>query len=216
MHGGIDSLLIFLILADLLLLGSSRMRNAIRIAAAQGVALGLLPWLAHGHLTGHAWLLGAGSAVLKGFAFPALLNRAVRETHARREIEPLVGYVLSLLIGTGVLAAAVGFGARLPLPWAAPSPLLVPAGLFTAWTGLFLIMARRKAITQVLGYVVLENGIFTLGMVLVEAMPLLVELGVLLDVFAAVFVMGILVFHINREFDHIDSDQLDALKEESP
>ena len=217
MNNAIESILIFLVLTDLVLLGSSRLRNAIRIAAAQGLALGLLPLLAHGH--GALWpalLLGAGSAGIKGLVFPALMNRALRETNASREIEPFVGYILSLLIGVGGLAVSFGFGARLPLPWAAPSSLLVPAGLFTMWTGLFLIMARRKAITQVLGYIVMENGIFTLGMVLVEAMPLLVELGVLLDIFVAVFVMGIIVFQINREFDHIDSDQLSALKEGAP
>lgn len=217
MNNALDMLLVCLVLTDLVLLGSSRLRNAIRIAALQGLMLGLLPLLAHGH--GFGWsavLLGAGSALLKGFVFPALLTRALRETNARREIEPLVGYVPSLLIGMGVLALSFGFGARLPLPWPAPSDGLVPAGLFSVWTGLFLIVARRKAITQVLGYVVLENGIFALGMVLVEAMPLLVELGVLLDVFVAVFVMGIIVFHINREFDHIDADQLRALKEPAP
>ncbi len=213
MNSWIDSLLVFLILADLILLGASRMRNAIRIAAAQGVVLGLLPLLAHGHVTWHGLLLGLGSAGIKGAVFPALLTRALRETRANREIEPFVGFIPSLLLGVGVLAASFGFGSRLPLPWAAPSLLLVPAGLFSVWTGLFLIMARRKAITQVIGYIVLENGIYTLGMVLVEAMPLLVELGVLLDIFVAVFVMGIIVFHINREFDHIDSDQLSALKE---
>jgi hydrogenase-4 component E len=218
MNNAIDSILIFLVLTDLVLLGSSRLRNAIRIAAVQGIVLGLLPLLAHGH--GSAWhaalLLGAGSAGIKGFVFPALLNRALRETNASREIEPFVSPILSLLIGVGVLAISFGFGSRLPLPWTSPSELLVPAGLFSVWTGLFLIMARRKAITQVLGYIVMENGIFTLGMVLVEAMPLLVELGVLLDIFVAVFVMGIIVFNINREFDHIDSDQLSALREGAP
>ena len=216
MGNAIDSILVFLVLMDLLLLGSSRLRNAIRIAAVQGLALGLLPLLAHGHATWPVALLGLGSAGIKGFVFPTLMNRALRETNASREIEPFVGYILSLLIGVGVLAVSFVFGARLPLPWTAPSALLVPAGLFTVWTGLFLIMARRKAITQVLGYIVMENGIFALGMVLVEAMPLLVELGVLLDIFVAVFVMGIIVFQINREFDHIDSDQLSALREEAP
>ena len=217
MGNAIDILLVFLVLTDLVLLGSSRLRNAIRIVAMQGLALGLLPLLAHGQgVVWHAVLLGAGSAVLKGWVFPSLLNRALRETNASREIEPFVGYVASLLIGVGALALSFGFGARLPLPWATPSQWMVPAGLFSVWTGLFLIVARRKAITQVLGYVVMENGIFALGMVLVEAMPLLVELGVLLDIFAAVFVMGIIVFHINREFDHIDSDQLEALKERAP
>ena len=213
MNGAIEIILLFLILSNLLLLGSSRLRNAIRVVAAQGLALGALPLLAHGGWSWHAALLGAASAGLKGFVFPALLNRALRETRARREIEPFVGYVASLWIGLGALAGAFALGARLPLPWAPPSDLLIPAGLFTAWTGLFLIVARRKAITQVLGYVAMENGIFALGLVLVEAMPLLVELGVLLDVFAAVFVMGLIVFHINREFDHIDSDRLSTLGE---
>lgn len=217
MNGAIEIILIFLVLANLILLGASRLRNAIRIVAWQGLILGLLPCLAHRE--GLAWaavLLGAGSAGIKGFVFPALLNRALRETQASREIEPFIGYILSLLAGVGALALSLWFGARLPLPWPPASDLLIPAGLFTVWTGLFLIVARRKAITQVLGYIVLENGIFTLGMVLVEAMPLLVELGVLLDIFVAVFVMGIIVFNINREFDHIDSDQLAALKEGEP
>ena len=216
MINAIEIILIFLILTDLILLGSSRLRNAIRIVALQGVALGLLPLLTEGAVTWSGALLGLGSAGIKGWVFPALMNRALRETNASREIEPFVGFIPSLLIGVGVLAVSFVFGARLPLPWASPSALLVPAGLFTVWTGLFLIMARRKAITQVLGYIVMENGIFALGMVLVEAMPLLVELGVLLDIFVAVFVMGIIVFQINREFDHIDSDQLSALKEGAP
>ena len=78
--------------------------------------------------------------------------------------------------------------------------------------GLFLIVSRRKAITQVLGYIVAENGIYALGVALVGGVPLLVELGVLLDVFVAVFIMSIAAYHISREFDHIDVDQLDRLK----
>ena len=217
MEHAIDTILIFLVLANLILLGASRLRNVVRIVALQGLVLGLLPLLAHSEgLVWSAILLGAGSAAIKGFIFPAMLNRALRETNASREVEPFVGYILSLLAGVGILALSFWLGSRLPLPWPPASNLLVPAGLFTVWTGLFLIVARRKAITQVLGYIVLENGIFTLGMVLVEAMPLLVELGVLLDIFVAVFVMGIIVFNINREFDHIDSDQLAALKEGGP
>jgi len=64
----------------------------------------------------------------------------------------------------------------------------------------------------VLGYLVLENGIFAFGVALVEEQPFLVEIGILLDVFAAVFIMGIAIFHINREFDHIDTDKLSNLR----
>ena len=73
--------------------------------------------------------------------------------------------------------------------------------------------SRRKALTQVMGYLVLENGIYLFGITLGREAPLLVEMGVSLDVFVAVFVMGIIIFHISREFDHIDVDQLASLKD---
>ncbi|HEU4428038.1 MAG TPA: hydrogenase, partial [Myxococcota bacterium] len=72
---------------------------------------------------------------------------------------------------------------------------------------------RRKAITQVVGYLVLENGIFLMGLTLHEAMPLLVELGVLLDLLVGVFVIGIVLNHINREFSSLDVTRLDTLRE---
>ncbi|HEX2970775.1 MAG TPA: NADH-quinone oxidoreductase subunit K [Tepidisphaeraceae bacterium] len=75
------------------------------------------------------------------------------------------------------------------------------------------MISRTKAITQVIGYLVLENGIFLFGLTLVRQMPILVELGILLDVFVGVFVMAIVVYHIRRTFDHMDTDELDQLKE---
>jgi hydrogenase-4 component E len=74
-------------------------------------------------------------------------------------------------------------------------------------------MTRRKAITQVLGYLMLENGIFIFGILLSDAMPLMVEAGVLLDLLVGVFVMGIVMNQINREFSTINTERLSALKE---
>jgi hydrogenase-4 component E len=93
------------------------------------------------------------------------------------------------------------------------SPLVLPLALATILIGLFLIVSRRKAIMQVVGYLVLENGVFIFGVALAQEEPFLVEMGVLLDVFVAVFIMGIMIFHISREFDHIDVDQLTSLKD---
>ena len=83
-------------------------------------------------------------------------------------------------------------------------------------TGLFLIVARRQALMQVVGYLALENGIFAFGAVVMKEAPLLVEMGILLDIFVAVFVMGIMVFHISREFDHTDTERLSELKDWTP
>ena len=211
-----DIILVVLVLTGLALLGSTRLAGGIRTAAAQGFVLALLPLFMHGEGGGAgiaAWALALGSAAIKGFLFPAWLLRAVRETDARREMEPFVGPTLSLLAGLAVLGLAFWVSSRLPLPPSARATLAVPAGLFTVWTGLFLICARRKAVTQVLGFIILENGVFTLGVALVRGTPWLIELGVLLDVFVAVFVMGIIVFHISREFDHMDADRLAQLKD---
>ena len=78
----------------------------------------------------------------------------------------------------------------------------------TVIIGLLVLTTRVKAVTQVVGYLMLENGIYTFGLTLAERVPLLVELGVLLDVFVGVFIMGIVVFHINREFDSLNSAHL--------
>jgi hydrogenase-4 component E len=80
-------------------------------------------------------------------------------------------------------------------------------------TGLIVLTSRRKAITQVVGYLMLENGIFVFGLTQTERVPFLLELGVLLDVFVAVFVMGIVVFHINREFDALGAGRADEMTE---
>ena len=215
MNAAADMILVALVLTGLALLGSSRLAGGIRTAAAQGFLLALLPLFMHGEGGDGfaAWGLALGSAAIKGFLFPAWLLRAVRETDARREMEPFVGPTMSILAGLAVLGLAFWISSRLPLPPSARATLAVPAGLFTVWTGLFLICARRKAVTQVLGFIILENGVFTLGVALVRGTPWLIELGVLLDVFVAVFVMGIIVFHISREFDHMDADRLDQLKD---
>jgi len=207
-----EALLVFMMLTGLLLLGSSRLVRLIRIVAAQGVLLGLLTLAAHPHeISPRVLALAATIAVMKGAAFPWLLSRVLWQADVRKEVEPFISYNLSILVGALMLPVAFWLSARLPLPAPAISPLMVPVAFFITLVGLFVIVSRRKALTQVLGYVVLENGIYLFGVGLAAGTPMVVELGVLLDVFVAVFVMGIAIFHINREFDHIDADRLAAL-----
>ena len=208
-----DLILVLVMLTNLKLLGSSRLGASIRVVAAQGVILGLLPVLAHMHeLSLHFAALAVGTVALKGVVFPWLLFRALREAEVTREVEPYVGYITSILVGLAALASSFWLGGRLPVSTVEPTSLLVPSALFSILAGLFLIVARKRAVNQVLGFLVMENGIYTFGVGIVAEMPFLVELGVLLDAFVAVFVMGIAVYHINREFDHIEVNRLDRLK----
>jgi hydrogenase-4 component E len=215
MSVGVEAVIALLVITGLLLLGTSRLRSCITIAALQGAVVSLLPVLLHGDEGAvRAWSLTAGSALLKGLVFPWLLRRVLRESGVRREVEPFVGHTLSVLVGVAALAFAIWVDSRLALEGSGTgnAPLLIPAGLATLLIGLFLIVSRRTAVTQVLGYLVVENGIYVVGVALVGGVPMLVELGVLMDVFVAVFIMSIAAYHISREFDHIDVDQLDRLR----
>jgi hydrogenase-4 component E len=204
-------LLAIVLLIDFRLLGGSRLVAMIRMAGLQGALLGALAVVASGPGGGLAVALALVTMSVKGLLLPRLLLRAMRRVEIRREVEPYVGYNASLAVGVLALATASWISADLPLPRSDTPALLIPASLFTGLTGLFLVVARRKAITQALGYLVFENGIYGFGLAVAHEEPLLVQLGVLLDLLVAVFVMGIIVFHIQSDFEHIDVDRLDAL-----
>lgn len=213
MQNWIDAAVAIVVLSNLRLLGTSRLAACIRIVAVQGILLGLLTVLSHaGNLTLRVVLEGAASVFTKGVVFPWLLARAVRGANVRRELDPIVGYTPSLLAGGAFLGIALWLGWRLPLLGSAGSAFLVAVSFHTIMVGLFIIVARRMAITQVLGYLAMENGIYAFGLAFAQREPLLVEMGILLDAFVAVFVMGIMIYNINREFDHIDTERLSELK----
>jgi hydrogenase-4 component E len=175
--------------------------------------LGVLPMLAaHGQPTFRMALLVACGIGIRGIVFPLLLLKTLRSANVRREVEPYIGYTSSLLFGVFAIAISIWIDSHLSLANPALPSLAGTVAIFTILVGLFLIVSRKKAISQVLGYLVMENGIYVLGIWMVLEVPMLVELGVLLDAFVAVFVMSIATYHISREFDHIDVDQLDSLK----
>lgn len=213
MTAWMDIVLVALILSDFILLGSSRLGNCIRIAAWQGIMVGLLPMVtAEAGFSFRIAALGFAVIVLKGFVFPRLLNRALRESATSREVQPFIGYTPSLIAGVLALTVSFWLDGRLSLPLHSTSAIVVPVSLSMMFTGLFLLVARRTAVNQVLGYLVLENGIYAFSLAIVRDVPFLVELGVLMDMFVAVFVMGIAIYRINEEFDHMDSNRLTKLR----
>jgi hydrogenase-4 component E len=213
MSRGVDPLLVLIMMLNFLLLGTSRLRAAIGASALQGALLGLLTVFVHSGPALRPLLVGAAAIAIKGLLIPGMLQRALRDAAIRREIEPYISFVMSLVLGAVATGAAILFADRLPLAPEHQGSLLVPASLATVLTGFVILATRRKAITQVVGYLVLENGIFIMGLTLHEAMPSLVEVGVLLDLLVAIFVIGIVINHINREFASLDVARLDTLKE---
>ncbi|PKN55202.1 MAG: hydrogenase [Deltaproteobacteria bacterium HGW-Deltaproteobacteria-14] len=209
----LDALLVLVLVVNLYALGTSRIAVVIRLVAIQGLVLGALPLLAHHTISLEAVVISVAAVALKGVIIPVLLYRALREVE-RREVEPLISTGASMLLGGLGAALALAFTGNLPLTVGDAHHLVVPAALATVLTGFILLTTRLKAISQVLGYLVLENGIFIFGLVLVDAIPLIVEIGALLDLVVAIFVMGIMLTHIRREFASTDTRALSALKEE--
>lgn len=212
MSAAADALLVFVMMLNFVVLGSGRIRSLIYTVAAQGVALGVLPVLVHPAGLREA-LVSIGAILLKSAVIPRMLMRAMADLPVRREVQPLVGFRTSLVLGAVATAASLLLASRLPVLGDTSVRLLVPASFATVLCGFIVLIARVKAITQVLGYLVLENGIFLFGLLLLEAMPFLVEIGVLLDLFVAIFVMGIIINHIHREFSSISTERLSTLRE---
>lgn len=213
MHSLLASLVAALLLINLVALGSSRIGTIVRAVALQGVLLGALAIAAHGEVSNRVLTLAVGSAILKGWVIPVILFRALRQVAIKREVEPSLGLLPTLLLGAAATVLSVVASSALPLAESELAPLLVPASFATVAAGFLLLTTRRKAITQVLGFILLENGIFVFGLLLVEAMPFLVEAGVLLDLFVGIFVLSIIIHHINREFASLDTRRLSLLKE---
>ncbi|OQY35288.1 MAG: hypothetical protein B6241_02000 [Spirochaetaceae bacterium 4572_59] len=207
-------LIAIVLLISIYMLGSSRLGGLVNAVAWQGLFLCLLaasvqktnmPW--------HEWVLILLAIVVKALILPLLLKRALRETLVQREVEPQLGYSLSLFIGLLLLVGSIWTVWKLPLPPEIGNPMAVAIALFTLMVGLLLIVARTKAITQTIGYLTMENGIYVLGLTLAVGSPVVIEMGILLDVFVGVLVMGIMIFNINREFDHINTRHFTALKD---
>ncbi|WP_394842305.1 hydrogenase [Pendulispora brunnea] len=213
MSNAVDALLVIVLLLNFFALGTSRLHAIINATALQGVLLGALAVLVHRTFSAQPILIAAGAALIKGFIIPWLLARAMRDVAIRREVEPFIGYIPSLFAGAVATALAILFARTLPLAEEHVGSLLIPASLATVLTGFIILTTRRKTITQVAGYLILENGIFIMGLTLVEAIPFLVEVGVLLDLLVGIFIMGIMIYQINLEFASLDTTELSRLKE---
>ena len=190
--------LFLLTLNNLALLGMGRLRTLINLVTAQGILLGGL-LLIHDHA-----LLAVAVLLIKGGLLPWLLHRTRRQIGADPHIKPRLGFGLAVLTGLACLVFSLWLEGRLPMTPGLFPPLLLPAGLTTLFCGLLLVVGRATALSQVMGYLVAENGIFLLGIPLMTAGAVWFELTLLLDIFVAVFVMGIAINHISHTFESID------------
>jgi len=215
--GYVDALLVVVLLSDLYLVYTSRLGACVKATAVQGVALALVPVFRFleapvaADLV-HVLVMASGALLFKAILIPWLLFRAMRNVAVRRDVEPFVSMHLSVLFAGTLVGVSFWLASLLDLPGVGRSSLFGPTAFSTLLIGFLVLVSRRNALTQVIGYLVIENGAYVFGQSLAAQMPFLVELGILLDLLVGVFVMGIVIHQINREFDHIDVDQLNLLR----
>lgn len=151
--------------------------------------------------------------VLKVIILPIYLQRLQRQVGAEGEIEPYVNVATSLILAG--LLALFAYAITLPLVEVSSLPTRdgLPLAMGLIFVGLFVVVTRKKALTQIVGFLVLENGIALLAALGTFGIPLIVEIGVFLDVLMGFLVMQVFVYHIHGTFESIDVDQLSQLKD---
>jgi hydrogenase-4 component E len=209
--------MVLILLSVLFSLATNRLVTLVKIMAVQGIMVTLLPLLLEHHSS-----MGSGGLILfqvmiliKGALIPGLLYVALQRISIKREIEPIIGYHASLFAGLIIILLSVFVTDKLHLSMPSGNDLLLTTAITTMSAGFFLMMSRRKAITQVIGYLMLENGIYLIGTALTKHSHTInvVEFGVLLDLLVGVMIMGIILHNINHAFDDIDTDLLNRLKD---
>lgn len=203
------------LLAAVLIVWRHELRAMVKLLAFQGIALAAIPFT-EGAQRHDVALIGVGIAVLalKAVLLPWLLARAVgAEERERRESTPLLNTTASLLVTAALTVLA--FATSRPLVALDPSAATraVPSAFAVILIAVFVMVSRRRALSQAVGFLMLDNGIAGTAFLITAGVPLIVELGASLDVLFAVLVLGVLTGRLRRAFGDTDLDQLRELRD---
>lgn len=207
-----DILLIALAMSLLYMSIANRMAAYIRILVFQGFIMFGITYLTLTHVsTLNVALIMLETIVFKAIAVPWFLNDLIKRNHITRVAEPFVPNFVSLIIITAIIVTTILLSTSIKDTNLDKTFFIV--ALSTLFTGLFLIVSRRKIITHVIGYLVIENGVFILSLAVGNEMPMLVNLGIMLDIFASVLILGIFFNKIGDVLKDPDVDLLRNLKD---
>jgi hydrogenase-4 component E len=211
----VNLLAAFLLLVAFAMLSQRRVLSLVRLLAWQGAALAASTLIV-AHTTGHTdlYFSAAITILFKVIAIPYALHRAIDRLDVRWDVEPLINIPTTMLAGIALVIFA--FALATPISQMASTITRSTLGIALASVLLsFLMMiVRRKAIPQVIGFLAMENGLLFAATSATYGMPLVVELGVALDVLVATFIFGIFFFHIREQFDSLDIRHMEKLKED--
>ena len=205
-------LLIIFIISLLYVSIANRIITYVRVLALQGFILFGVTFLQLKDIqTWNLVLILLETIVFKAIAVPVFLSYLIKRNKITRETEPYLPHFISLIIITLIIVITVLLANSIQDTHL--DKIFFIVSLSTLFTGLYFIASRRKIITHVMGYLVIENGVFVLSLAVGNEMPMLVNLGIMLDIFASVLILGIFLNKIGDVFKDIDVNQLTNLKD---
>lgn len=205
-------LLIIFIISLLYVAIANRIITYVRVLALQGVLLFGVTFLQlHEIQTWNLVLILLETVVFKAVAVPVFLSYLIKRNKITRESEPYLPHFISLMIVTVIVVITVLLANSIHDTYL--DKIFFIVSLSTLFTGLYFIASRKKIITHVMGYLMIENGVFVLSLAVGNEMPNLVNLGIMLDVFASVLILGIFLNKIGDVFKDVNVDQLTNLKD---
>ncbi len=209
---GLMQLLIEMILVTtFLILGSTRLYSCVRAFGIQSFLLAFVAGIvAYSTGKNDIYIIALLTLVIKTAVIPYMFLYIIKEIKVNREVELYVNISPSLIVG-GILVVISYYLIRSISVLSELSSLSLSASTSLVSIGLFIMISRKKALMQMLGILIMENGLFLGAISLTYGMPLLVELGIFFDVLIGALIMGILIFRINRTFESIDTDMLKNL-----
>jgi hydrogenase-4 component E len=208
----IDVLLIVFIITLFYLSIANRLLSYTKVLAVQGVLLFFVVFLQLKEInTLNLVLIMLETIVFKAVAVPMFLAYLLRRNNITREAEPYLPNFVSLLITTAIVIATILLSNSIKDTHL--DKMFFVVALSTIFSGLYIIASRRKIITHVMGYMIIENGVFVLSLAVGNEMPHLVNLGIMLDIFASVLILGIFLNKIGDVFKDVDVEQLTNLKD---
>lgn len=191
---------------------ANRLLTYIRLLVLQGFLLFGVTFLALNQINvANLVLILLETVIFKALIVPIFLNHVIKKNNITRVAEPFVPNFISLIITTLILVITIVLSNSIKDTNLDKTFFVV--ALSTLFTGLYIITTRRKIITHVMGYLVIENGVFILSLAVGNEMPMLVNLGIMLDIFASVFILGIFFNKIGDVLQDPDVNQLRNLKD---
>jgi hydrogenase-4 component E len=211
----VNLLAAFLLLIAFAMLSQRRILTLIKMFAWQGAALALSTAIV-AHATGqtHLYFSAGLTLVLKVILIPWVLHRLIDRLYVRWDVETLINIPTTMLIGIGLAIFAFALAAPISQMASTLTRSTLGIALASVLLSFLMMIVRRKAVPQVIGFLAMENGLFFAATSATYGMPLVVELGVALDVLVGTFIFGIFFFHIREQFDSLDMRHMDKIKDD--